>query len=196
MEIVVTSILAFVATNIDDLFLLTLFFANRNYPSHTIIGGQIVGIGTLIAVALVGSLIGYIISPQYVGLMGLFPVYLGLRQLIDWSRKDDGDGEPSNLKYQNVILSVALVTIANGGDNIGIYIPFFVTLVWSEKIIAITIFLLMTLLWCFVSKYLAHHPLLRNSIEKYGHIITPLILILLGIFILYESNSFALIDVF
>lgn len=91
---------------------------------------------------------------------------------------------------------MALVTIANGGDNIGIYIPLFVTLSIAETITTVGIFLLMTLLWCFIARYLTRHPLLKNTIDRYGHIVTPFVLIFLGIFILYESNSWTLIDVF
>jgi cadmium resistance protein CadD (predicted permease) len=94
------------------------------------------------------------------------------------------------------MLSVALVTIANGGDNIGIYIPLFVALSMTETITTVMIFLMMTLVWCFVARYLTRHPLLKDTIERYGHLVTPFVLILLGIFILYESNSWTLIDVF
>lgn len=74
MEIIFTGIAAFAATNIDDLFLLTLFFGNRHYPAAKIVTGQLVGIFTLVALSLAGSTIGYLIKPEYVGLMGLFPI--------------------------------------------------------------------------------------------------------------------------
>lgn len=197
MEIIVTSIAAFIATNIDDLFLLTLFFGNRNYSSRQIIIGQLSGITTLIVLSLVGATIGYLIKAEYVGLMGLFPIYLGIRQLVDLARnKSEDDEQVSSPKHKSVILSVALVTIANGGDNIGVYIPLFVALNVVETTTTVGIFLAMTLLWCFIARYLTRHILLRNAIDKYGHIVTPFVLILLGIFILHESNSWALLDVF
>jgi cadmium resistance protein CadD (predicted permease) len=198
MDIILTGILAFAATNIDDLFLLTLFFGNKLYPPGKIIAGQLMGISALIVISLAGSIIGYFIHPQYIGLMGLFPIYLGVTQLIGLfkNRHHDEPDLPSETKHRNAILAVALVTIANGGDNIGIYIPLFVTFMVWEKIITICIFLLMTILWCALSKYLANHPLLEKLIGRYSHIITPFVLILLGIFILYESNSWALVGVF
>jgi cadmium resistance transport/sequestration family protein len=198
MEIFFTGIAAFTATNIDDLFLLTLFFGNKSYPHPKIVAGQVIGILTLIGLSLAGSTIGYLIKPEYVGLMGLFPIYLGIRQLIDLFRnKSDNDSdELSSPKHKSVILSVALVTIANGGDNIGIYIPLFVALSITETITTVIIFLLMTFLWCFIARYLTRHPLLKNTIDRCGHVVTPFVLILLGIFILYESNSLVLINVF
>ena len=191
LEFIITSILAFAATNIDDLFLLTLFFGNKKYKDSNIYIGQVLGILSLVALSLIGSLAGNFIPPPYIGLLGLFPVYLGIKQIL----KKNGDEESEIVVSQrNMIVGVMLVTIANGGDNIGIYIPLFVTLSWRYKIGMIVIFLFMTLLWCTAAKYLANHPLLKASLSKYGHIVTPIVLILLGFYILYESNTFSLIS--
>jgi cadmium resistance protein CadD (predicted permease) len=45
---------------------------------------------------------------------------------------------------KNKVLAVAGVRIANGGDNIGIYIPLFATLSWLNQFVRIGIFLTMT----------------------------------------------------
>ena len=39
---------AFVSTNIDDLFILMVFFATPRFPSSQIVLGQYIGIGSLI----------------------------------------------------------------------------------------------------------------------------------------------------
>jgi cadmium resistance protein CadD (predicted permease) len=57
----------------------------------------------------------------------------------------------------------------------------------------ICIFLVMVALWCLIGKYLTKHPAIAKAINRHEHIITPVVLILLGIYILYESGSFALI---
>lgn len=189
MEFVVTSILAFSATNIDDLFLLTLFFGNNQYKASNIYTGQLLGIFSLIGLSLVGSLVGNLIPLPYLGLLGIFPVYLGIKQIL---KKDADHNDEVVLSKSNMIMSVMMVTIANGGDNVGIYIPLFATLAWPFKIGMIVIFLLMTLLWCTIAKYLANHPLLSASLSKYGHIVTPIVLILLGLYILYESKTFSI----
>ena len=88
MKLILTSIIAFISTNIDDVFLLTLFFSSKKYSTTEIFVGQITGIATLIVLALCGSLIGLLVDPAYIGLLGLFPIYLGLREL---SGTDDGD---------------------------------------------------------------------------------------------------------
>ncbi len=193
MELIITSVIAFASTNIDDIFVLMLFFGNKNYkPKHVIIG-QYLGIGILIAISFAGSFIGIVIDKTYIGLLGLLPIFLGIKALVVHYKKkkifDEEDKETKVSEHNGSIFSVAGVTIANGGDNIGIYIPLFVTLTLSGKLVMITIFLIMIAVWCYAGWYLSKHPAIARIIDKYGHIFTPIVLILLGLYILYQSGS-------
>jgi len=196
MELLLASIITFVSTNIDDIFILTLFFGNKKFTGKDITIGQFVGISTLILISLVASLIGLLISKSYVGLLGLLPIYLGLKgiwELIAKHAENEIEPEVTELRANsNNIFAVAGVTIANGGDNIGIYVPMFNTLVWSSKLVMITIFLIMTGVWCLAANYLTKHPYVARAINKYGHLITPFVLILLGVYILYENETIQL----
>ena len=196
MEIVLASIIAFASTNIDDLFILTLFFGDKRYKSSDVFIGQYLGIIVLIGISVAGSLLGNFVDAQFVGLLGLFPIYLGLKQIVQLikHRNRDETLQQKELKTANAgILPVATITFANGGDNIAIYIPLFATLTTTEKSIMITIFLVMVLVWLTVAKYLTRYPALSNILSKYGHIITPIVLCLLGLFILKENSTFNLL---
>jgi cadmium resistance protein CadD (predicted permease) len=154
------------------------------------------GIIALIGISVVGSLIGNFIDSKYVGLLGLFPIYLGLRQLLSLIKGENKDEELEKEEKKNSkigMLNVATVTFANGGDNIGTYVPLFATLTTTDKSIMIVIFLAMVLIWLTTAKYLTTHPMLTKVISKYGHIITPVVLILLGLFILTENGSLDLL---
>jgi cadmium resistance transport/sequestration family protein len=196
MEIVITSIIAFISTNIDDVFILTLFYGNKKFNNTEILIGQFVGIAALIAISLLGSLVELLIDQAYVGLLGVIPIYLGLKGLweVFKNEKESESGpDPAKATKKNSVLTVAGVTIANGGDNVGVYIPLFATLTWTNKVTMVIVFLLMTFLTCMAAKYLTKHPLLEKVIDKYGHWITPFVLVLLGIYILYESETFGLL---
>lgn len=193
MEIVITSIIAFASTNIDDIFILTLFYGNKKFKEGEILSGQILGISLLIAISLIGSLIGLLINPAYIGLLGLIPIYLGAKGiwgLLKNKTESEGSNNISKGEGKNHVLTIAGVTIANGGDNIGIYIPLFAALTWSNKITMVIIFLAMTLLWCVAAKYLTKHPYVEKAVDKYGHLVTPFVLILLGLYILFENGTF------
>ena len=154
------------------------------------------GISALIIVSLIGSLAGLFIDSSYIGLLGLVPIYLGIKgilALIHTSSEGEQSNNPEKTKGKNHVLAIAGVTIANGGDNIGIYTPLFAAMTSLNKIIMVTIFLAMTFLWCLAAKYFTKHPLVAKTVDKYGHIVTPFVLVLLGIYILYESGTFGLL---
>lgn len=199
MELLLTSLLTFVSTNIDDIFILTLFYGNRRFREVEIVAGQFLGIGALIVVSLGASMAGLLIPTAYIGLLGLFPVYLGVKALWDMRRKDgaaEAEPEPGTGQAgsrRGNLLTVAGVTFANGGDNIAIYVPLFAAMTWPHKLTMTAVFLVMTFVWCLLAKYLSRHPYVKASVDKFGHLVTPFVLILLGVYILYESGSLALV---
>jgi len=195
MEILIASVVAFVSTNIDDIFILTLFYGDKKFKNGEILSGQLLGISSLIAISLIGSLVGLFIAQEYIGLLGLVPIYLGAKgiwTLIKNREEIDTTDDVKKHERKNNVLAVAGVTIANGGDNIGIYIPLFATLTWTNKIIMVIVFLLMTFVWCLTAKYFTKHPYVAKVVDKYGHFVTPFVLLLLGLYILYESKSWNL----
>jgi cadmium resistance transport/sequestration family protein len=194
MEIVLASIIAFASTNIDDIFILTLFFGDKRNKTSDIYIGQYLGIILLIVLSLAGSLLGNFIDNRYIGLLGLFPIYLGLKQIFHLIKQRKTGEELKQIQASKTsVIQVATITFANGGDNIGVYIPLFATLSPTDKIIMVSIFLLMVFLWLTFAKYLTTHPRVARALERYGHIITPIVLVLLGLFILRENGSFSFI---
>jgi cadmium resistance protein CadD (predicted permease) len=110
------AIVAFAATNIDDIFVLTLFFAQRNLRRWHVVVGQYLGIAGLIAISLVGFFARLIIPHSWIGLLGVAPILIGLKKLIDWKR---GNDQPIEKKPSSAsILTVAAVTFANGGTTL------------------------------------------------------------------------------
>ena len=87
------------------------------------------------------------------------------------------------------IVAVALVTIANGGDNISIYTPLFTTRSVYEILAIGGIFAILTAVWLGAAHSLVNHPTLGAPIRSHGHRIVPFILIALGILILYEAGT-------
>jgi cadmium resistance transport/sequestration family protein len=195
MLLLLTSVAAFASTNIDDIFLLMLFFGNKEYRPQQVVMGQYLGFSGLVILSLTGSLAGMVIDSKYIGLLGLVPIYLGAKELLKLLRSKENDikeaVKPAN-KFHGPVLSVALITFANGGDNIGIYVPLFAPLSWRERLLVVTVFLLMVAVWCWVGRYLIKHPVSAKTINRFGHIVAPIVLILLGIYILFESGSFNL----
>lgn len=190
---IVTSFLAFVSTNIDDLFILMLFFGSARFRSAEIFAGQYLGIAVLVAVSYVGSLVGMFFDSRFVGLLGLFPIYLAIRQFVALLEKRNDAEATADVSQSSGMISIAGVTIANGGDNIGVYIPLLATHPVEGKIALLLVFAVMVAVWCWLAKRLASHPRIARPLKKYGHIIMPIVLLLLGVFILYENGTINLL---
>ena len=191
-------IVVFASTNIDDLFLLAAFFADPRLRPRSIVVGQYVGIGALVLVSALAALLALALAAGWVALLGVVPLFLGLRGLVALRGETLGDEAGSNehgiqdrehnaeRRLHAQILAVASVTIANGGDNIGVYVPLFAT--HSEAIVTYTLtFAVLTGVWCALGYLLVNNRVLGAAIRRHGHVILPIVLIALGIYILSDA---------
>ncbi len=185
----------FVSTNFDDVFLLLGFFADRTLRPRTIVLGQLTGIGLLYAFSVMGAFAALVIPRSYVGLLGLAPVIIGVLKLLQsWRNNDRRDTVgPQKVAAARGFLSVASVTIANGGDNIGVYTPLFSTSTAVEIVVYGVVFGLMTGVWCLAARWLVNHWALGAPIRAFGPKVFPFVLMGLGCWILYRTGSFALL---
>lgn len=191
-EIILTIFIAFsafIATNLDDIFLLMVFFAHPDYKTSSVITGQFLGIIFLILISFPAYLFKSFIPIIYLALMGFIPLAIGMKQLIELyhSNPNDETNEINTSKKHRKFnpkinwLFVAGVTISNGADNIGVYVPLFANLTLPNIFLTIIIFLIMTGIWCIIGHFLINKSSLGIKIRKYGHLILPFVLIVLGL---------------
>ena len=187
------AVTVFAATDVDDLFVLLSFFADRKFRTFQVVAGQYLGFATLVAISLVASLVSLVLAPAYVGLLGLFPILMGLKKLYDaWRGTGDDEIDVPAAGLGNV-LAVAAVTVANGGDNIGIYTPLFATSTRAEIGIIVLVFAVMVAIWLAFAHWLVNHPALGAPIRRYGHWLVPFALMAIGLSILLKAGSFSLL---
>ena len=192
---VVTSIILYSGTAVDLLIILMLFFAKRKSRKDiiNIYLGQFLGSVSLILLSLLFAFVlHYIPSKGILGLLGLIPIFLGLKVLF----LGDSDGEAiakEGLRKdnKNLIFLVAMITFAScGADNIGIFVPYFITLNLADLIVALLTFLVMIYLLVFSAQKLAQVPSVGETLEKYSRWFIAVVYLGLGMYILIENNSF------
>ncbi|MBA4144816.1 MAG: transporter [Cytophaga sp.] len=176
----------FMVTNIDDLLILSIYFASPDYKKQSIILGQYLGITSLIVISLTGLIIGNILEPHWVSLLGLLPFLLGIKDLLGLLKKDEADDEPAAKRSQWPFLHVALVTIANGGDNIGVYAPLFAHVNKMQIPLYVITWLVLTACWCALAFAVVKHPRIKMLFARFGKLILPVFLILLGSWIMSD----------
>jgi len=194
LETVVVGIMLFASTNIDDIFLTMAFFADPRIDRRAVVAGQFLGIGGIVAVSIAAAACAVSVPPEWVALLGLAPLGLGLHRL--WSAwraptaaHDEDDGVPTPAgSLVSQICSVASVTAANGGDNLGVYVP-----VFAEEFSAIptftVIFAIMTGLWCVGGNLLVNHRLFAATMRRLAGRLLPWVLIVLGLCILAGARG-------
>lgn len=182
-ETILAAILAFAATNVDDLFINTFFFAQADMRQKTlrIALGKFLGMGTLFALSLLGAFFAHALPYGVLRLLGLVPIALGLKA---WFIRDTGGDAQENPLSGALLRSAAAVTVANGGDNIGVYMPLLAEYGAAQIAVTALVFALLTALWCFLGQRLSALPALRAFLTRYGRVLVPVVLIVLGGYIL------------
>ena len=192
---IVTSIILYSGTAVDLLIILMLFFAKRKSRKDiiNIYLGQFLGSVSLIFLSLLFAFVlNYIPSKEILGLLGLIPIFLGLKVLF----LGDSDGEAiakDGLRKdnKNLIFLVAMITFAScGADNIGVFVPYFTTLNLTNLIVTLLTFLVMIYLLVFSAQKLAQVSSVGEILEKYSRWFIASVYLGLGIYILIENNVF------
>jgi len=80
---------AFVATNIEDIFVLMMFFSSSNFQKGHVVVGQYLGIGLLIVISTLGLFLALVVPQYIIGLMGLVPISIGIIRLIHMRKHDN-----------------------------------------------------------------------------------------------------------
>lgn len=204
---VIAAMTAFAATNIDDIVILMLLFSQENasFPTRHIVVGQYLGFAVLLLVSLPSFFGGMVISKPWIGLLGFVPIAIGIIHLRD-NADDDADIQTINASSPKLtpftrllhpqVFQVAAITVANGGDNIGIYVPLFASSNLISLSIILIVFALLIGVWCFVAYQLTRHRAIAPILTRYTKRIVPFVLIGLGLYILFENGSYQLLSNF
>ena len=215
IETIKIGLAAAVATTFDDNIYLTGFFSevNRTFrPKHVVVG-ELIGFTALISISLVGFLIGLAISSDWIGLLGILPILIGLNnlRLLIVNKDESVENKSANLKQNarfrgfdsrersllDVIQDrqtyrVSAVTISNGGNNLGIYIPLFASSSLQSLAVIVPICYLIVCTWLFMSYHLTRTPGIALVLSRYASKLFPFVLMWLGLRIILDNQSYKL----
>lgn len=194
------AIAGYTATNIDNLFVLLAFLAEAGGGRRRVIAGQCAGSLALIAGSMLLAALLKHLPAGYVGLLGILPIGVGLAKA--WERFS-----PRKARQQEARRSVsqppaargsswwmvACVAIANGSDNLAVYVPLYASHSHSEGAFISLVFVAMIGLWCAGAVWLVKHPLLGAPIRRYGTALLPPILVAIGVSVIAQNDTLRII---
>ncbi len=183
----VQAIATFAITNIDDIVVLAVMFGQA--PGHR--GAAIrVTAGQYLASppswqfrSAAHSWVPRCFLQPHCRTSGCCPSCWGLRAA--WLAWRDRRTQPAPTDDPATLLTpgtwqVAVITFANGGDNIGVYVPIFAVSTIATIGVYIIVFLIGVAIWCAAGRYFASHPIIAKALSRWGHIVLPVALITIG----------------
>ena len=186
----------FAATNIDDIIVLSLFFARgagRRGTTARILVGQYLGFAGILGASVLVTLgAGAFLPPEVIPYFGLIPLGLGLWAAWQaWRNRGADDDDEAKVEGKKVgVWTVAGVTFANGGDNIGVYVPVFLSVGPAAVLAYCVVFLVLVAVLVIAAKFVATRQPIAEVLERWEHVLFPIVLIALGIFILVSGLAF------
>lgn len=195
---IIAGVVTYWSTAIDLLIILMLFFAKVKDKKgvRDIYIGQFFGSGLLILVSLFFAVIlHYVPDKRLLGFLGIIPVFLGIKALI----LGDSDGEKmaneklKDTNQNNLIKTLIFITIVScGADNVGLFVPYFISLALPKLLITLIVFLIMIFLLVFIAQKSVSIPTVGTVLEKYSRWFIGIVYIFIGGSVLIENGSIQL----
>lgn len=195
---IIAGVVTYWSTAIDLLIILMLFFAKVKDKKgvRDIYIGQFLGSELLILVSLFFAVIlHYVPDKRLLGFLGIIPVFLGIKALI----LGDSDGEKmaneklKDTNQNNLIKTLIFITIVScGADNVGLFVPYFISLALPKLLITLIVFLIMIFLLVFIAQKSVSIPTVGTVLEKYSRWFIGIVYIFIGGSVLIENGSIQL----
>ena len=195
---IIAGVVTYWSTAIDLLIILMLFFAKVKDKKgvRDIYIGQFLGSGLLILVSLFFAVIlHYVPDKRLLGFLGIIPAFLGIKALI----LGDSDGEKmaneklKDTNQNNLIKTLIFITIVScGADNVGLFVPYFISLALPKLLITLVVFLIMIFLLVFIAQKSVSIPTVGTVLEKYSRWFIGIVYIFIGGSVLIENGSIQL----
>jgi cadmium resistance protein CadD (predicted permease) len=163
---------------------------------RNIVIGEFLGVSSIIAISLIGSIGISLFIDEYKYLLGFIPIGFGIIEYIDnWTKNKSLnqtgviDTEVTTRNFNTILnkptlLKVSLVILADSVDSIGIYVPVFSNMYLIYKLSAVIMYMALIALWCYLGFCFSKIQVISRNIKKFRHTFVPIIFILLGVLIL------------
>lgn len=214
--IMLLAVMAFVVTMLDEIFILLALFLDPNISYKKVVVGQYIGVTIILVISGLSFLFKFIVPEGWIGLLGIIPIYFGIKELIKHYKKTKEEEtfvkindyeivtvkeyEEIKLKEYNFrkffksnskVFFVTFIAVSNGMDSVGVYAPLFASMTWFAMLSLDVIFLILTGITCILPYFIVRNPIVGKVIRKIGYNLNPYILIGLGLIIFIENETFA-----
>ncbi|MCZ6889156.1 MAG: cadmium resistance transporter [Gammaproteobacteria bacterium] len=190
LTIIVLATGTFAATNVDNLVLLVGWMLSGRVPRHHIFIGYALGMAALLAIAFGLGFSSNAIPVQYLGYLGIIPILLGAKMIVDLRREANVDVDnPEEPNPQGSIFAIASTQLANGVDTILVFSPLLADSRGDIDYLIVGCFVVMVAVWFGVAQLLTLHASRLKGVAIAGRWLAPLVMILVGLYILDNTAT-------
>jgi len=183
---------AFIGTNLDNLLLLVAMYARYTQQSGVVTAGYFFGMILICLIALVLGETGEYIPLDWLGLLGVVPITLGVVALWKLIRKA-GSQPPGSIAASEtrstIFSTLATTQLSNGADTIITFTVLFAESGDPADYLLVPTFLAMIGVFSGLAYYSVRQAKLGRFLRRYGQYVTPFILILVGFYILANTAT-------
>jgi len=190
-DVVGTAVGAFVGTNVDDfalLLVLVLGMPQEGIRPPQIVFGQYLGFSALLVISGIAAAGLRTVSEHWVGLVGFVPIVLGVLGLV--RARSEPPVTPKAMASSRSVAAIATVTVANGGDNVSVYVLLYRQLNVIDAVITTLVFLVLLAAWCAGALIISRRARLVPGVVRASRLLAPLVLIAIGVFLLFHTGVF------
>ena len=172
----------FIGVNLDFFVVLLLLLQKYRFRDN-FIGYELGMLLVFVISAIAGQLIQTIIPTWAIGLLGLLPIYMGIKG------ENDNDNNASKSTPKGGMLAVLLMyLISCGADNIAVYVPVLATMTTAAILLTLGYFIILTAISLILAYLFGQIPIVKYVFERWGSPISRIIYILIGLFVMLNTG--------
>ncbi len=183
---------AFIGTNLDNLLLLVTLRARYERQTRSVTAGYVTGMIVIGFIAVLIGKVGDFIPLAYLGLLGVVPMTMGVLALSKLFLKSDTGQAVSSATPETplaVFSTLVSTQLSNGTDTILAFSMLLADSKDTADYFLVPTFLAMIGVFSGLAYYLLKNGKLSRVLNRYGQYVTPVILILVGIYILSNTAT-------
>ena len=172
----------FIGVNLDFFVVLLLLLQKYRFRDN-FIGYELGMLLVFVISAIAGQLIQTIIPTWAIGLLGLLPIYMGIK-----GENDDVNNSSKSTSNGGMTAVLLMYLISCGADNIAVYVPVLATMTTAAILLTLGYFIILTAISLILAYLFGQIPIVKYVFERWGSPISRIIYILIGVFVMLDTG--------
>jgi cadmium resistance protein CadD (predicted permease) len=183
------AVATFVSTSVDNLLLLVGFLGSPGFRVRSMVVGYVGAVVLALAAGLAVSYAADFAPNRYASYLGLVPIGMGVARLYGALRHRGGTDGVAAVPVTRGALSVGVVMVANSSDSLAAFVPLFAETREPFTFLIVAVGVGLSLVWCWLARWIASHAAVQKPLQKWGAYVLPIMLILVGAYILTDTGT-------